>query len=146
MHRAIKLLANKTVQRPFFSLALLFWLSLLYNRVFKYGGGESSFGISYELLLVIPTMILLFHIVFLNLYSWALAFIVFVLLLFGVSKDFYNDYFLYHGSPVKDYMNNSESFITWGFIFIGFVIIGFFMWRMKPIAPKEDLQVNKPFR
>ncbi len=132
MQMIYKLLLNKNVQRLFFSLGIIVWWGLWYNRVFKYGGGISSFGISYELLLWLPTIVLLIHIIFLNFYSWVTTSIILLLIVLRVVMNLYNDYLIYHGSAVKNYMNNSSTFIEIGVFIFCVLFIGFVIWKMRP--------------
>ncbi|ODT56743.1 MAG: hypothetical protein BGP01_07685 [Paludibacter sp. 47-17] len=76
MNKILKFIANKSVQRIFyFTLLLVYNLLIVLNRGIK---GDSSIGIPFVWVWIIPTIILIYQTIFNNKIGWYAFFLLYV--------------------------------------------------------------------
>jgi hypothetical protein len=126
MKRIGKLIKKSKFQKGFYLVILLVYdIPFLVNTI-KYLNVNSSIGIPNYYLLIIPTVILLYQIIYNNFWGWLLfIFLYFVFFVFlGIS--------VYSGI-IEDSDNYSfESYLLLSTIFILYLAFGFFLLILKP--------------
>ncbi len=135
-----KLKTNR-VQRLVYGLGLLLWIIIWIDDI-KFYNLESSIGIKYYWIILIPTFILIGQIIFNSKILWLAS-----VALFGFYTlwTIWNIIFLgilidYHRDFVPESFWTFDRISIWVFIILILVIINWLIWKIKPI--EKDLQNN----
>jgi len=131
MKKIGKIIKTSKFQKGFYIVMLLLYDILFLINTLKYLNVNSSIGIPNYYLLIIPTAILLYQIIYNNLIGWllfmSLYFIYFIWL--GIS--------VYHGIIEYSDNYNFESYLLLSTIFVLYLVFGYFLFLLKP-TKKEN--------
>ena len=116
------------MQRLFYLFGLLVWLFLLENEFHKYDK-ESSLGISFFWLILIPSTLLALQIIFNHKILW---FIIFGLVLTYSIYSFTNDIIERSGNHVKAIYWDFETVLIYVIIFIILFLTNLLLYNLKP--------------
>ena len=125
------ILKSDKVQRLFYLIGLVVWLLLLKNEFHKYDK-ESSLGISYFWLILIPATLLTLQIIFNHKILW---FIIFSLVLtYSIYSAYYTltDIIERSGNHVKAISWDIQTTIILIVIFIILILTNWILYKLKP--------------
>ena len=135
MIEKIKGILNKDLhQRMILGIGLILWTFIMWDGIVNHPNSESSFGISYMTLFLIPTMILVLQIIRNNKILWGLIFGLFsayilISLIMGIS-----DAVIRSGNHVKAIDWNLKDLIL---VFLLFIVLGIVDWIIFQLKPKR---------
>jgi len=125
--KKLSILLQKPVLQRFFYFLFLF----LYNfLIFKNGGirGNSSIGIPFFWFWIIPSLTMLYQVIFNNLYGWLLFLLLYII------------YFLWSIiSIISEFLieDNDWGFYSIFFLILFFVLLSCFGWIIWQIKPRK---------
>lgn len=123
MDKILKFIANKSVQRIFyFTLLLVYNLLIFLNRGIK---GDSSIGIPFVWVWIIPTIVLIYQTIFNNKIGWCAFFLLYVFYVILTIKSI-TEWIIWKCDAMIECL--LESIPLWVILFI----FGWFLYLISP--------------
>lgn len=131
MDKILKFIANKSVQRIFyFGILLVYNLLIFLNRGIK---GNSSIGIPFVWVWVIPTIILIYQTIFNNKIGWCTFFFLYVFYVIWTIKSI-TEWIMWKCDSVIECL--LESIPLWLILFV----FGWFLYLISPFSKVTNKQ------
>ena len=138
MSKLKKIIQNSIIQRVFYAILFLLYNCVILPDTIKYTWSNSSFGVPYFYIWLIPSVILLYQIIFNNMIGWLIFFTLYIALtIYGLIIGF-SDIFVNYG------IKYSEKAIVLYMIMciILYLPFSWFLYLIRPSVRRRVLKIN----